>query len=148
MIVWSALSIAAARADEAAFLIDQQVTAIGALPSQVLGQPVVLQFRFTIITSGVFFQHAGDGISTGENRLAFVPCDGWTTYTTELPYYLSNIYPRPQRQGNKAAGSFKLSSGAATSLTQGGEDLAYSLLIRVYGYIEITATGGYPFGNP
>ena len=95
MIVYLALGIPAARADEAAFLIDKQVAAIGALSSQILGQPVVLQFRLTIITSGVFFQYAGNGITTGENRLALFPGDGWTADTTELPYHLGNIYPRP-----------------------------------------------------
>ncbi len=95
MIVYSALGIAAARAGEAALLIDKQVTAIGALPSQILGQPVVLQFRLTIITSGVFFQHAGDGISTGKHGLALFPDNGWTADTPELSYHLGHIYPRP-----------------------------------------------------
>ncbi len=91
----STLGIAAARADKAALLIDKQVTAIGALPSQVLGQAVVLQSGLAIVTGGVLFQNAGNGIGTGENRLTFFPGNGWTADTAELPYYLGNIYLRP-----------------------------------------------------
>ena len=81
------LGVPAAGADEAALLIDKQVTAIGALPSQVLGQPIVLQFGFAIITGGMFFQHAGNGISAGENRLTLPPGNIRATDATQLPHY-------------------------------------------------------------
>jgi hypothetical protein len=95
LIVHLTLGIAAGGADEATLLIDQQVTAVGALPSQVLGQSIVFQFRLTIITSGMFLKHAGNGIGTREYSLALFPGNGWTTDTAELPYHLGNIYPRP-----------------------------------------------------
>ena len=50
--------------DEAAFLISQQVATLRALPGQVLGQAILLKLGFVIVTH-VFFQNAGNSISTG-----------------------------------------------------------------------------------
>ena len=68
-----ALGIPAAGADEAAFLIDEQVTAFRALPGQVFGQTIVRQLEMAIITTYMFFQNTGNGIGAGEHRLAILP---------------------------------------------------------------------------
>ncbi len=93
--VYLAFSVPTAGADEAALLIDEQVTTVRALPGQILSQSVVLRFRLAIITSGMFLQHAGNSISAGENRFALFPSNRWTADTPELPYHLGHIYPRP-----------------------------------------------------
>ncbi len=80
-----ALRIPAAGADEAAFLIGQQTTAVRALPGYVPGQAVVLRFirsitimiaTITGITLYMFFQNAGNGIGAGEDSLTPFPGNG------------------------------------------------------------------------
>ncbi len=75
LLLYLALGIPAAGADEAAFLEDEQVAAVGALSGQVFGQAVVLQIRLIFITSDILFQYAGNGIGAGEDGLAFLPGD-------------------------------------------------------------------------
>ena len=73
LLIYLTLGIATDTADEAAFLIDEHVAALRTLPGQVLGQAIVFRPGFTIIASGVLFQHAGNGIGAGEDRLALFP---------------------------------------------------------------------------
>ena len=82
----SALRVPAARADETAFLEDEQAAAVGALPGKVLS-PVVLLFWLTFVAGSMFFQHAGDGIGAGENGLPPLPGDRWAADTAELFHY-------------------------------------------------------------
>ena len=92
----SALRIPATVALEAAFFVCQQAAAIRALPGQVLGQAIVLKRVLIITTTGMFLQHFGDGIGTGEHRLALLPGDGWAADATELPYHRGDVYTSPQ----------------------------------------------------
>ena len=71
--IYLALGIAAGAADKAAFLIDQQIATLRALSGQVFGQAIVFWPGLTLIATDVLFQHAGNGIGTGEDGLAFFP---------------------------------------------------------------------------
>ena len=81
-------------ADEAAFLIGQQVAAVGALPGDVLNQAVILGsfstttiVTITLITADVLLQDAGNGVGAGEHRLALLPGNGGAADTAELSHH-------------------------------------------------------------
>ncbi len=102
-----ALGITATAAVETAFLIDQQAPAVGALASYIRGCTEVPRTAHHItaattvtigITTDLLRQNAGDGIGTGEYRLALVPGDGWAADAPEVFYYLGRVYPGPQSQ--------------------------------------------------
>jgi len=76
-----ALRIAAATADEAAFLIGEQAATLGALPGYIPGQALVFRISHRLTTAtrttlDMFLQNTGDGISTGEDSFASFPGDG------------------------------------------------------------------------
>jgi hypothetical protein len=71
-----ALGIPAVRADIAPLLVAEQISAVGALPGEVLDQPVVLRLGWGGLAADVLFQDAGDGVGAGEDGLALVPGDG------------------------------------------------------------------------
>ena len=91
------LRISTDTADEAAFLIDEHVAALRALPGQVLGQAVVLRPGLTVVITGMLFQHAGNGIGAGEDRLALFPGNGRAADTAELFYQRGDLDSSPQR---------------------------------------------------
>ena len=124
-----ALRIPAAMADIAAFLVGKQAAALGTLPGDVPGChiatiPGLFDNAAIGIVGGrdiarhVLLQDAGDGIGAGEHRLAVFPGYRGAADASYLFHYRRRLYSRPQRQGDEAAGGFKLGGSAAPGFTQ------------------------------
>src|SRR4030042_4250962 len=89
----------------------------------------------------MLFQHAGNGIGAGEDRLAALPGDRWTADAAQLLDHLGYIHSRTQRQGDQAADSFQLGDGAGTGLAERRKDLENSLVVVSNGDIKRAAAG-------
>jgi len=144
-----AFGIPAARTEETAFLIYQQVATIRTLTCYVYcGQRAIGILGVITAVAVLFLQHAANGIGTGKHSMPFLPSNGGTTDTPKVLHNGGHFQTRPQRQRDEPADGLQLGRGTASCLPQAAEDLANPLLISVDRHIDVPAAGRYSFSGP
>src|SRR5690606_15367805 len=87
----------------------------------------------------ILIQNLGNGIGAGKYLLAALPDGMGAADSLELLHHLGRFHSRPQGQGSESSRGFRKGSGAAASLTDGGEHFTDTLFIGVDGHIQGTA---------
>ena len=107
--ILAALRVAAAPAEVAALLIDQQVAAVGTLSGHVLdpggGRPGGGPFGDFL---DFLLQHAGYGIGAREDGMSSLLDNGRAAYAPELLYDAGDLYSGTQRQRDEPGQTLQL----------------------------------------